>query len=211
MGKFFIPFSVILTCLFSVFISSKTLASLIEEEKVSSKTLKLGGPCETQDLNQLKNKEFKEISLHGVYEVYKENDIYINKGPITISPETFNPEVEKLSLTVCGLGPQQVSQLAEFKKLRRLVLDCNPLTDKSIPSITALKDLISLSLFSTNITNVALKEILKMPNLVELDIRQNKGVTDEMAHDLLNATNLKTLKVSSTGLSRQIQRKLAEK
>jgi hypothetical protein len=175
------------------------------------RTLKVTGPLEAHQLLQFKDRDCREIYLNGVYEVYEEAGTYVNNGPITISPDTFNPDVEVLSLTVCGLGPEQIKRIGEFKKLRQLILDCNGrLKEEGILSILPLT-VTSLSLLSTGLTNAALREILKMPNIVELDIRQNKDVTDEMADSLLHADNLKILKVAGTGLSRKVQRQIEDK
>lgn len=181
------------------------------EEPIKTDPLKITGPRDARALDQLRVTKSREIYLNGVYKVVEEAGEYVNDGPLTISPETINPEVEVLSLKVCGLAPDQIQGIGGFKKLRMLILDCNGRLKDGILSIVSLKTLTSLSLFSTGLTNAGLRGVLTLPNLVELDIRQNKEVTDEVANELLEETKLKMLRTYSTGLSENVQQQLAYK
>ncbi len=172
-----------------------------------SEKLHLSGPLYFSQLAPLKEERYKVISLQGSYLINQ----HIEIDALTVSPEVFNPLVENLTLMGCNLEDKYLTEIGDFKHLKRLDLDSNKITDESIPYITSLTSLEYLSLSSTHISNAVVPDLLAMPNLRELDISHNEDITDEVVNLLLADTKLRNVRVAFSGMSRPNQRKIKQK
>lgn len=159
------------------------------------KTLAIDHPILAEDMHQLKNPNLTEIHLkdfcvgHYLESGYFQEDFSI---PITI--ETINPSVEVLSLKCCGLTDDHLKRITEFKSLRTLNLEANFLTDQTAFLVASMENLRVISLaLNEHVSNNALKELLAMPNLEELDVSFNKKIDSEGGKLIL--TNNKKIKV----------------
>jgi Leucine-rich repeat (LRR) protein len=178
----------------------------------SYRTLEIDTPLEVHELGQLMDRNCKEIYLHGVYVIIEKSDDFFKHSPLVISPKTINPDVEILSLKGCGLTDDLIKQIGEFKKLKKLVLSSNFLTDAGvISSISHLESLESLTLANNDISNASIRALLAMPNLSELDLSHNKKINEESAEVFLQSSKLKKLDVRYTGISRKAQRNIEDK
>jgi hypothetical protein len=178
---------------------------------INYKTLELQGPINAAGLRQLQNNDLKEIRLHLVFEIHEKNGKYEEKGPLPISPETINPDVELLSLKVCGLYDVNLERLSEFKKLKTLILDSNVLTDAATRSIAQTESIEVLSLASNKFSDKSIPLFLEMPNLSKLCLAGNKDVTSKSYEAFMANTQLKELDVLFSGMSREEQRKIRKK
>lgn len=178
------------------------------------KELVIDIPLREHELGQLKDRDCKEIYLNGVYVGYESDDNFFKKYSLTISPDTINPDVEVLSLKGCGLTDALIERIGEFKKLRRLVLAANHITDTSVfSSISRLESLQSLSLaINDGITNACVPTLLAMSSLIELDLSHNDKIDDGVAGTFLGGpTRSLKLNVNGTGISKQVRWKIDDK
>jgi hypothetical protein len=176
------------------------------------RSLVIGQPLAQREVGQLLDRDCREIYLNGVG-IYDENEgNYLKQTSLVISPEFINPDVEVLSLKTCGLTDDLIKGIAGFKKLRKLILFANFISDAGvISSISQIESLQSLTLSNLEITNECVPSLLAMPNLVELDLAINDGITDDVSQVLFEDTKLQKLNVQCTGMSRPEQRRLAQK
>lgn len=174
--------------------------------------LVIGQPLAQREVGQLLNGDFREIYLNGVG-IYDENELnYLKQTSLVISPEFINPDVEVLSLKTCDLTDDLIKGIVGFKKLTKLILFANPISDVGVISyISQIESLQSLTLSHLKITNDCIPSLLAMPNLVELDLSINKGINDGVSQTLFEDTKLQKLNVQFTGMSRPEQKRLAQK
>jgi Leucine-rich repeat (LRR) protein len=175
--------------------------------------LEIDTPLFAHQLGQLMDRDCNEIYLLGVYVGELKNDTFFKSFSLTVSPDIINPDVEVLSLKCCGLTDEHIKRIGEFKKLRKLTLASNHLTDDGVISvISKLEKLESLSLaLNKEVSNACVPALLAMPNLTELDLSHNENIGEESASAFLGKTHLKNLDVRFTGIPRQIQRKIEDK
>lgn len=174
--------------------------------------LVIGQPLAQREVGQLLNGDFREIYLNGVG-IYDENERnYLKQTSLVISPEFINPDVEVLSLKTCDLTDDLIKGIVGFKKLTKLILFANPISDVGVISyICQIESLQSLTLSNLEITNECVPSLLAMPNLIELDLAHNKGINDGISQTLFEDDKLQKLNVQFTGMSRPEQRRLAQK
>lgn len=179
----------------------------------SYRTLEIDHPLQQHELGKLMDRDCREIYLKGVCIYFDENDgSYHQKTPLAISPEFINPDVEVLSVKCCGLTDDLIKGIVGFKNLRTLILFAHFISDAGvISSISQIESLQSLTLSNVDITNKCIPSLLAMRNLVELDLPHNKGINDGVAQMLFDDTKLQKLNVQFTGLSRPEQRRFAKK
>ncbi len=101
-------------------------------------------------------------------------------------------------------------KIGEFENLEKLCLSSNSLTNKSVESITQLKNLRILDLHSNEIGDAFLELLAnaKIP-LTELNISCNSKVTDEgIKHIVEKISTLEKLHISCNKISREMYEKI---
>lgn len=166
------------------------------------------GYTEVYELERLKDHTYLEIDL----------SIYIVDGKtgykcreVVIGSETINPDVEILSLTSCLLSPERIEGLRLLTRLNKLSIAATSYGDEFIPIIVQMTGLQVLSLYSCHLSNRSVPPLLAMPKLLELRLRGNKEVTDEVFELFLNKTTLQKLDVLHTGMSYKKQFQIMDK
>lgn len=166
-----------------------------------SGTLKLCGQLkERQSLNQLGRPSYRNINL---YMVSGTDDQYFHdNGYLIVSPRLINPNVEILSLSMCGLEDKNIKEIGGFRDLENLNLSTNKITDKGVENIAPLEKLRVLNLHFNNISDKALELLFncKIP-FKSLDISSNKDVTDNSVPYILKISGLEYLCITSTSIS----------
>jgi WD40 repeat protein/Leucine-rich repeat (LRR) protein len=107
------------------------------------------------------------------------------------------PHLTYLSLAESGLGDVSLVRLEGLKKLRRLVLDGNPITGHGLSSLKQLPALTDLHLGCPTLTDLFLSELGELKRLERLSLAGSK-VSDEGLKHLAGLTNLNELDLTGT-------------
>lgn len=168
---------------------------LVPSPMKPKETLTIDHPILAEDVYQLKNPNLAAIHLKDFcVGHYLESGYFVEDYSIPVTIETINPGVEVLSLKCCGLTDDHLKRITEFKSLRALNLEANFLTDQTAFLVASMENLRVISLaLNEHVSNNALKELLAMPNLEELDVSFNKKIDSEGGKLIL--TSNKKIKV----------------
>tara|TARA_Y100001934_G_C12266065_1_gene732453 strand:+ start:247 stop:918 length:672 start_codon:yes stop_codon:yes gene_type:complete len=132
------------------------------------------------------------------------------KGPVGPTAEEILAEQKKIAeyYQLSYRGKYVVNR--ESGKVEQLFLMGAPLTDLGADRIAKLKDLHSLNLVSTKITDAGLAYLSELPNLRKLELGKNKGITDAGIDHLLKIKSLEVVHLSYTSISDKGLMKMAE-
>lgn len=112
----------------------------------------------------------------------------------------------------CMLTAERAQGLRFLTKLRKLTIDGNFGGDDFVPIIAQITGLQILTLGSYDkLSNKSVPSLLAMPRLLELSLRGNKGITDDVFDLFLNNTTLQKLDVFLTGMSLKKQFRILDK
>lgn len=110
------------------------------------------------------------------------------------------PEVP-FGIAWCFITDEQLKQLAEFKQLQWLrVSSSEEVTDAGLKTLSALKQLRSLSLEGTQVTDTGLRELSAFKQLRSLELRR-MGVTNKGLKELSTLKQLQSLYLESEGIT----------
>ena len=197
---------------FNIETSPDALKKLEERQLKDLSILKLDHPIQEYEIEQLKDRDNKEIYLYGVYVGYEKEGIFVKKSNLKIFPGMINPEVETLHINCCGITNEDIAGIDQFRNLKYLSLISSFLTDDAIPLITQLSTVTTLSLSLNDISNASIKSLLEMPNLVELDLSHNPRIDDNSVELFLSniSPSLKVVDLNGTSITKQKRWKIED-
>lgn len=102
-----------------------------------------------------------------------------------------------VDLSECGLSDRDFREFRGPARVKRLRLDGNPLTDQSVNKICEYTNIRILQLRETQIGNIGLESISKLPLLEQIDL-SGTNVTSSGISNLQNIKGLTTLNLSNT-------------
>ena len=180
---------------------------LVSSPMKAKKTLTISHPIQAEGMYLLKDSSLSEIHLKGVYVGHQlESGYFVKDYSIPVTIEIINPAVEVLSLESCGLTDELVSGITRFKSLKALYLDGNFLTDQTAILLASMERLKVISLaLNEDISINALRTLLAMPNLEELDLSFNKKIDSEGGKLILTNDNKIKVIVKQTSIPTRMQ------
>jgi hypothetical protein len=119
-------------------------------------------------------------------------------------------EVIELDLSNVKLGDPEIAALGQIVSLQRLTAPKSGLSDDHISRLTNLKNLTSLGLWQTRISNEGLKTIGQFTNLTYLSVEGIGRVTNDGVAHLSDCRKLSWLGLSYTGVSNDGMRHLTK-
>src|SRR5262249_28049274 len=111
------------------------------------------------------------------------------------------PNLADLSLANSGLGDTALAHLSGLKKLRRLVLDGNPIAGHGLSSLKDLATLRELSLNTATLTDLFAGHLAELKQLEKLSLA-GSGLSDKGLKYLYGLSNLKYLDLTGTKVSK---------
>lgn len=170
--------------------------------KSSFKVVEIDGVLDTNKKKLLKNESSEHLSLYGILPCEGiEDSSYFKNRNLIVSCKTINPEIISLRLQMCGLKDENITQIGDFTKLKKLELPANAITDQGVEYIKNLSQLEYLNLNKNQITDRGVKSIAQMFNLKHLNLSLNERITDEGIDYLKNISSLEKLVIRSTFIS----------
>ncbi|MFN5423421.1 MAG: c-type cytochrome domain-containing protein, partial [bacterium] len=103
----------------------------------------------------------------------------------------YNKHVIELKLSHAGIMSADMKSIAGFTELEKLWIDNNKLNDRSIAEISTLPKLSYINIVETGITEIGLREVLKITSLKVVHTNKS-GLTIEQMSELRN--NYKNIK-----------------
>jgi serine/threonine protein kinase/Leucine-rich repeat (LRR) protein len=107
------------------------------------------------------------------------------------------PHLSDLSLAKSGLSDAALVHLAGLKKLRRLVLDGNPITGHGLDNLKDLATLRELSLNTATLTDLFAEHLAELKQVEKLSLA-GSGLSDAGLKHLAGLRNLKALDLTGT-------------
>ena len=107
-------------------------------------------------------------------------------------------------------GDQHACLLKVFKDLKSLNLNRTHITDSGLKELSELKDLTTLGLGNTAITDAGLRELKGFKNLTTLDLGEDNHITDKGLKELRELRNLTTLTLGGLEITEACIKDLSE-
>lgn len=110
------------------------------------------------------------------------------------------PDLQTLRLDDNPIDDDALIEINKLIGLRELRLSQTRISGNGLRHLTALKNLSILSLGNSNITSDSLRYLSQLKSLKDLDLKQNRMVTDEGLEHLTKIPGLSTIDLTRTGV-----------
>ena len=158
------------------------------------------GVLDAKGIELLKNSKY--LHLHSIHPPTGiKNSKYFKNSTLIVSPKTINPKVKRLSFQLCNLGDEDIEDIGNFNKLKKLEIIWGGITDSGVNYITQLSNLEHLNLNSNQITDAGVKEISKLTNLKILDLSLNEDITYNGVSSLRGIEKLEELSINQINIT----------
>jgi hypothetical protein len=112
-----------------------------------------------------------------------------------------SPQLEELIMPSCLIRGGSFDAFKCIPHLRRLVVDHNRLNDACLSNLRYLKELCMIRLQACEIGDAGIANLRFLPLIADVDIAQNKGITDKSIDTLLACPKIFRLDLKDTSIT----------